>query len=94
MKNIMLLKFKNSNHNFVKVHLTGLTFGFQFIIFQMTCDASMRITSCAAQWPGSIHDARIFRSSHLCRHFVNGKHNCDIYGTNNSCLVKFSYSSP
>ncbi|KAJ8302800.1 hypothetical protein KUTeg_019196, partial [Tegillarca granosa] len=37
----------------------------------MTCDASYRITNCVAKWPGSVHDSRMFKHSHLCQKFEN-----------------------
>ena len=40
----------------------------------MVCDASRKITSCTAMWPGSTHDSRIFRSSALCRLFEANVH--------------------
>ena len=31
----------------------------------MICDAKFRITNCVVKWPGSVHDNRIFRDSHI-----------------------------
>ena len=41
-------------------------------VLQMTCDAKFRITNCVAKWPGSVHDARMFRTSQFCSIFENG----------------------
>jgi hypothetical protein len=37
--------------------------GFPSINVQATCDAHERFTSVVAEWPGSVHDSRIFRNS-------------------------------
>ncbi|KAJ8307456.1 hypothetical protein KUTeg_015540 [Tegillarca granosa] len=34
---------------------------------RMTSDANYRITNCVAKCPGSIHDSRMFKHSHLCQ---------------------------
>uniref|UniRef100_A0A3Q2NTI7 DDE Tnp4 domain-containing protein n=1 Tax=Fundulus heteroclitus TaxID=8078 RepID=A0A3Q2NTI7_FUNHE len=51
---------------------------------QMMCGSMHLITNVEAKWPGSVHDSRIFRESHLCTLFERGK------GTNGiltgSCL--------
>uniref|UniRef100_A0AAY5K197 Putative nuclease HARBI1 n=1 Tax=Esox lucius TaxID=8010 RepID=A0AAY5K197_ESOLU len=36
---------------------------------QMVCDSMFHITNVEAKWPGSVHDSRIFRESHLCTLF-------------------------
>lgn len=36
----------------------------------MVCSSS----SLCARWPGSCHDSRIWRNSHLCQQFKNGIH--------------------
>jgi len=40
----------------------------------MVCDASFRILNqnVVAKWPGSVHDARIFRKSRLFQVLENG----------------------
>ena len=38
----------------------------------MICDAKFRITNCVAKWPGSVHDSRIFRDSHISVAFEDG----------------------
>ncbi|XP_039523259.1 putative nuclease HARBI1, partial [Pimephales promelas] len=39
---------------------------------QVICDATHLITNVEAKWPGSVHDARIFRESSLCNKFEQG----------------------
>ncbi|XP_021357845.1 putative nuclease HARBI1 [Mizuhopecten yessoensis] len=46
--------------------------GYHSLNCQMTCDAGFKITSCVAKWPGSCHDARMFRDSNLRHKFENG----------------------
>ena len=41
--------------------------GFYSINCQYTCDANLAFTSVVCRWPGSTHDARIFRESVLSR---------------------------
>ncbi|XDV14186.1 hypothetical protein PO909_002365 [Leuciscus waleckii] len=36
---------------------------------QVICEATHIITNVEAKWPGSVHDARIFRESSLCQSF-------------------------
>ncbi|XP_061172373.1 putative nuclease HARBI1 [Saccostrea echinata] len=48
--------------------------GFHSLNVQMVCDAKFRITSICANWPGSVHDSRIWRESALCRQFERGEH--------------------
>ncbi|XP_057689511.1 putative nuclease HARBI1 [Corythoichthys intestinalis] len=40
---------------------------------QMTCDHQYMVTSLDARWPGSVHDARIFRESLLSQGFQEGR---------------------
>ena len=42
------------------------------LCFQMVCDAKMRFLNVVAKWPGSVHDARIFRESSLCAELEQG----------------------
>ena len=35
----------------------------------MACDSKLNILSLVAQWPGSVHDSRIFLNSSLCAKF-------------------------
>lgn len=39
--------------------------GWPSINVQATCDAKERFTSIVAEWPGSVHDSRIFKNSHV-----------------------------
>nr|XP_022290278.1 putative nuclease HARBI1 [Crassostrea virginica] len=48
--------------------------GYHSLNVQMCCDHKFVITSCVANWPGSVHDSRIFRQSALCAQFENGQH--------------------
>lgn len=41
--------------------------GFASINVQATCNAAEKFTSVDAQWPGSVHDSRIWRNSELCQ---------------------------
>ena len=45
--------------------------GFHSIILQAVCDHEMFITDVYAGWPGSVHDARVFRWSPLCDYLDN-----------------------
>ncbi|XP_052791682.1 putative nuclease HARBI1 [Mya arenaria] len=46
--------------------------GYHSINVQMVCDAGFRIQNVVVKWPGSVHDARIFRQSSLCLDLENG----------------------
>lgn len=39
---------------------------FPAINVQATCNADELFTSVSAEWPGSVHDSRIWRNSHIC----------------------------
>ena len=39
----------------------------------MICDASHMITNVEAKWPGSVHDAMMYRESNLSRKFQKGE---------------------
>ncbi|XP_059915809.1 putative nuclease HARBI1 [Gadus macrocephalus] len=47
--------------------------GYHSINVQMICDASHMITNVEAKWPGSVHDARMYRESNLSRKFQEGQ---------------------
>uniref|UniRef100_A0A3Q2PDQ6 Putative nuclease HARBI1 n=1 Tax=Fundulus heteroclitus TaxID=8078 RepID=A0A3Q2PDQ6_FUNHE len=47
--------------------------GFHSVNVQMVCDSMHLITNVEAKWPGSVHDSRIFRESHLFTLFERGK---------------------
>ena len=55
-----------------------------FFFHQVICDASNMITNVEAKWPGSVHDARMYRESNLNAKFQQGAlhfmkcrpHNC------------------
>jgi hypothetical protein len=40
---------------------------FPGINVQATCNGIEMFTSVSAEWPGSVHDSRIWRNSHICR---------------------------
>ncbi|WAR19619.1 HARB1-like protein [Mya arenaria] len=46
----------------------------------MVCDSSFRFLNVVAKWPGSVHDARIFRESELCQQLESGALNGYILG--------------
>ncbi|KAK0147965.1 putative nuclease HARBI1 [Merluccius polli] len=46
--------------------------GYSSINTQMVCDNNMRIRNVVARWPSSVHDSRIFSSSHLKAQFEEG----------------------
>ncbi|KAI5628674.1 putative nuclease HARBI1, partial [Silurus asotus] len=47
---------------------------------QVICEATQIITNVEAKWPGSVHDARIFRKSSLCQTFQQGQYNGYLLG--------------
>ena len=38
----------------------------------MICDPTFKFTNVVAKWPGSVHDARIWRESDICARFERG----------------------
>lgn len=46
--------------------------GFPSIQLQAVCDAKLRFTDIQTGWPGSVHDARVFRNSPLYTLLENG----------------------
>lgn len=46
--------------------------GFPSIQLQAICDSNMRFIDILAGWPGSVHDARVFRSSPVHNALENG----------------------
>ena len=40
----------------------------------MVCDHSKKVRSLTAKWPGSTHDARIWRECHLSNQFKQGSY--------------------
>ncbi|WAR05592.1 HARB1-like protein, partial [Mya arenaria] len=54
--------------------------GYHSINVQMVCDSSFRFLNVVAKWPGSVHDARIFRESELCQQLEAGALNGYILG--------------
>ncbi|XP_051544628.1 putative nuclease HARBI1 [Myxocyprinus asiaticus] len=46
----------------------------------MVCDSMCHITNVEAKWPGSVHDSRIFRESHLCTLFEPGDYDGILLG--------------
>lgn len=51
-----------------------------FLNDQMVCDPNFRITSLCARWPGSCHDARIWKTSCLYQKFENGDYDGILLG--------------
>ncbi|XP_061177041.1 putative nuclease HARBI1 [Saccostrea echinata] len=47
--------------------------GYYALNIQMTCDPQFRVLDVVARWPGSVHDARIFRESSLCKMMEEGQ---------------------
>ena len=39
--------------------------GFHSVILQAVCDHQLLFTNCFVGWPGSVHDARVFRNSQI-----------------------------
>lgn len=46
--------------------------GFPSMQVQAVCDDNLRFLDIFAGWPGSVHDARVFRNSPLCRLLEEG----------------------
>ncbi|XP_060947077.1 putative nuclease HARBI1 [Limanda limanda] len=53
---------------------------FHSINVQVVCDARNIITQVEAKWPGSVHDARIFRESNLSTRFARGEFDGHVLG--------------
>lgn len=45
--------------------------GFHSIVAQLICDHTMKFMSVNVGWPGSVHDARVFRTSRVGRRIIN-----------------------
>ncbi|XP_051506713.1 putative nuclease HARBI1 [Myxocyprinus asiaticus] len=54
--------------------------GVHSVNVQMVCDSMCHITNVEAKWPGSVHDSRIFRESHLCTLFERGDYDGILLG--------------
>lgn len=54
--------------------------GFSSINVQVTCDANEVITSVDAQWPGSVHDSRIWRQSSIYENMTRFRGNFCLLG--------------
>ncbi|XP_030747150.1 putative nuclease HARBI1 [Sitophilus oryzae] len=67
--------------------------GFASINVQATCDANEVFKSVSAEWPGSVHDSRIWRNSATCRtlrRFDNAILRADQgYGIENCVMTPF-----
>ncbi|XP_061191708.1 putative nuclease HARBI1 [Saccostrea echinata] len=48
--------------------------GYHSLNVQMISDGKFRILNCVAKWPGSVHDSRIYRDSHISIAFENGQY--------------------
>ena len=65
---------------------------------QVVCNHELKITNIVANWPGSVHDARMFRQSNLAETFErgNGRLNLNCYNkllkTNTVVALKCSYT--
>jgi hypothetical protein len=46
--------------------------GFHGIVAQVVCDHEMRFISVNAGWPGSVHDARVYRNSKIGKRIIDG----------------------
>ena len=53
--------------------------GFHSILLQGVCDDEMLFTDVCAGWPGSVHDARVFRRSYVAEKIEHGLINPDHY---------------
>ena len=59
---------------------------FPSVVLQAVCDHELNFTDCFVGWPGSVHDARVFKNSPLCNSiqnnpfeiFPNGTHLLDV----------------
>ncbi|CAC5422474.1 unnamed protein product [Mytilus coruscus] len=45
--------------------------GFHSIVAQVVCDHEMKFMSVNTGWPGSVHDARVFRNSKIGKRIIN-----------------------
>lgn len=60
----------------------------------MVCDYGFRITSVFANWPGSVHDSRIWRESALCTQFESGTYQLNdifFYNLFTTVALKITY---
>lgn len=62
---------------------------FHSINVQGVCDASYKFLSVVAEWPGSVHDSRIFRNSDIFRYLLNNPENGYLVGDSGYRLYKF-----
>ncbi|XP_076075806.1 uncharacterized protein LOC143046535 [Mytilus galloprovincialis] len=47
--------------------------GFHSIVAQVECDHEMKFMSVNTGWPGSVHDARVFRNSKIGKRIIDKK---------------------
>ncbi|XP_061170345.1 putative nuclease HARBI1 [Saccostrea echinata] len=62
--------------------------GFHSLNVQMVCSPTFKVTSLCARWPGSCHDSRIWRNSHLYQQFENGLHDGILLGDSGYPLTR------
>lgn len=66
--------------------------GFYSINAQIVCDATNKIRSIVARWPGSSHDSRIFHESRLKEKFENGELTGLLLGDNGYPCTKYLFT--
>ena len=62
-----------------ELYILSVLIMFKFNI-QIACGPDNLIYYASVMWPGSVHDARVFRESYLCCKMENGNYLVDIQG--------------